>query len=118
MKRSLSHGAGYLVIDHSNSPGLTAADVAGIPDAQAVPAGTVLERDVLTCSHCQRAVVLEPGRVRARGYCPKCHHYICDTCETIRAKTGACVPMQQTLDRAWDSADTRPRIQLTDSLQE
>jgi hypothetical protein len=96
---SLKPHAGYLVVDHRDSPGLTPADVAHVPGAIAVGPGSLLERDVLTCSHCQRAVILEPLRVRDRGYCLKCDHYVCDACETIRVKTGACVPMTQTLDR-------------------
>lgn len=99
MRHSLRQGAGYLTIDHRDSPGLTPADVARSPGAIAVAGGTLLERDVLTCSHCQRAVVLEPLRTRDRGHCPKCDRYVCDPCEAIRAKSGACVPMTQTLDR-------------------
>jgi hypothetical protein len=90
MKRSLADGAGYLVIDHRNSPGTSE-----------VPEGTVRELDVMQCSHCQRTVVLNPGRVRARAVCPKCHHFICDSCETTRvASGGACVPFKAVLDRA------------------
>lgn len=100
MKHSLNDGAGYLSIDHTESPGLTPADVAGVPGAFAVPGGALLERDVQQCSHCQRAVVLHPGRVRARAVCPKCYHYICDGCETIRVATGQCVPFKAILDRA------------------
>jgi hypothetical protein len=104
--KSLRQHAGLLVIDHSDSPGLTAADVAGVPGGLPVAGGSVLERDVLTCSHCQRAVVLEPLRVRDRGYCPKCDHYVCDGCETIRVKTGACVPMVKILDAAHEQLQT------------
>lgn len=106
MKRTLSAGAGYLQIDHRNSPGLTPADVAGIPGAVAVAGGEQLERDVMQCSHCQRSVVLNPGRVRARAVCPKCHHYICDGCEAIRvASGGACVPFKAVLDTAANIAE-------------
>lgn len=101
MKRSLSHGSGYLEIDHSNSPGLSPADVAQVPGALAVPGGSVLERDVQQCSHCQRMVVLHPGRVRDRAVCPKCDHFICDHCDAARvASGGQCVPFKQVLDRA------------------
>jgi hypothetical protein len=98
MKQSLRSGAGYLVVDHSNSPGLTLEDVAHVPGAIAVGAGRKMERDVMNCSHCQRAIVLQPLRVRDRGYCPKCNHYICDGCETIRVRTGACVPFVRLAD--------------------
>lgn len=60
----------------------------------------MLERDVKQCSHCQRQVVLHPGRVRDRAVCPKCYHYICDQCEAIRVKSGACVPMTAIMDAA------------------
>lgn len=95
---SLKQHAGYLQIDHRDSPGLTPEQVAHVPGAMAVGAGRMLERDVLTCSHCERAVVLQPLRTRDRGYCQKCDHYICDHCESIRVKTGACVPMRQIVD--------------------
>lgn len=102
---SLKQHAGYLVIDHRESPGLTQADVAHLPDAIPVGAGELLERDIKMCSHCQRQVVLEPLRVRARGYCPKCDHYICDGCEAIRVKTGACVPMAKVVDQAQEQLE-------------
>lgn len=105
MKHSLADGSGYLSIDHTESPGLTPADVAHVPGAMAVPGGALLERDVQQCSHCQRAVVLNPGRVRARAVCLKCHHFICDGCEAIRVKTGECVPFKAVLDRAVDVAE-------------
>lgn len=101
MKHSLADGSGYLEIDHRDSPGLTPADVAGMPGAVAVAGGQRLEADVQQCSHCQRAVVLNPGRVRARAVCTKCMHFICDGCDAIRlASGGACVPFKQVLDRA------------------
>lgn len=105
MKRSLADGAGYLEINHKDSPGLRPEDVARIPGALAVPGGQVLERDIKQCSHCQRGVVLNPGRVRARAVCPKCYAFICDGCEAIRAATGGCVPFKQVLDRAAEIAD-------------
>lgn len=106
--KSLKHGAGYLVIDHRDSPGVTAADVAHVPGAVAAPGGTRTEMDVYQCSHCQRTIVLKAAskeRMQKRGYCPKCDHYICNGCESIRARTGACVPFQQVLDRAGEIAE-------------
>lgn len=116
---SLKQHAGYLVIDHRDSPGLSAADVAHVPGAVAVGAGQVFEVDVLSCSHCQREVRLNSKRVRPRGYCPKCNHYICDTCEAIRARSGECVPMVKVLDQAYDAAAKGlefTKIVLTDVL--
>lgn len=99
--QSLRHGAGFLEIDHSDSPGLTPADVAQSPGALAVGPGQHLERDIKQCSHCQRTVVLNPARVRDRAVCLKCFEYICDGCEAARvASGGACVPFKAVLDRA------------------
>lgn len=100
MKHQRSDGAGYLVIDHTNSPGLTAEESArfGLPPALG---GTILERDTVTCGHCHCVVVLNPGRVRQRAHCLKCDCYICDGCEGIRvALGGACLPFEKVLDRA------------------
>lgn len=138
MKRSIADGSGYLQIDHRDSPGLTAADVAHVPGEVAVGGGQQLEADIQMCSHCQRGIVLNPGRVRARAYCPNCDHFICDQCEKIRvAAGGACVPFKAIIDRAADvaekfvgqpdhpdaaieveklSAPSAPKIVLTDAL--
>jgi hypothetical protein len=124
---SLKQKAGYLYIDHTDSPGLTPADVAHIPDALPIPGGSILERDVLVCSHCERSIVLQPLRIRDRGYCGKCNHYVCDSCETIRVKTGECVPMKKILDATQNTAEKfigredhpdapkHPLIHLTDN---
>ncbi len=103
MKRSLRDGLGYLEIDHRDSPGLTPADVAHVPGAVAVPGGEQFETDVYQCTHCQRTVILHAPRERlaARGYCPKCDHYICNGCEKARmASGGQCVPFARVLDQA------------------
>lgn len=123
---SLKQHAGYLVVDHRDSPGLSPADVAHVPGAEAVGKGEMFEADVLTCSHCQRGIVLNPARVRERGYCGKCDHYVCDQCETIRVKTGECMPIAKVVDQARnaqelfvgreDHPDASPSIRLTDSF--
>jgi len=126
MKRSISHGSGFLEIDHRDSPGLTPEQVAHIPGAIAVGAGQLLERDIQQCSHCQRGVILNPGRVRARAVCLKCDHFVCDGCAEILARTGECVPFLKRLDRAHaiierhigqpDHPEANPDIVLTDLL--
>jgi hypothetical protein len=81
---------GYLLIDHSNSPG--------------IPGRTgKLESATYTCSHCPRVVILNPNRSRPRGYCPGCNHYICDHCEAIRAQTG-CKTFKQIMDDVCERA--------------
>lgn len=59
----------------------------------------MVESPTITCSHCQRVVVLNPLRTRERGYCPKCDSYICDECEAVRVASGfECRPMKQVFD--------------------
>lgn len=64
----------------------------------------MLEAATLTCSHCQKQVVRNPARERARAYCPKCDHYICDDCESVRVQTGECFTYQQIIDTVLDKA--------------
>ena len=78
-KRSLE---GYLMIDHS-----------------AINCrGALFESATLTCSHCQRVVVLNPDRSRERGYCTKCDNYLCDQCALVRAQTGDCKTFGEIMD--------------------
>lgn len=84
---------GYIRIDHRESPGL---------DMPFVGRNTLFESSTVTCSHCQRIVINNPQRTRARGYCPKCDHYICDLCEDERVRTGVCKPFKQIIDEFID----------------
>jgi hypothetical protein len=72
---------GYLLVDHRNSPGITQADLLTVPEPmrqQFMATTGVFESPTMRCSHCGTMVVLNPQRTRARGYCAKCDHYICD----------------------------------------
>ena len=113
MKRSLTHGAGYLVIDHSQSPGLSPDDLPTMPGL-AIAGGEVFERDVLTCAHCQRAIVLNPSRTRPRHYCGKCDHYICDNPICVQE----CQPIRKLFDQTQTRAEHAPagvsQIVMTD----
>ena len=66
--------------------------------------GAMVESATITCSHCQRIVVLNPDRSRSRGFCPKCDHYICDTCEEDRVLTGICKPFKEVIDETLERA--------------
>ncbi len=66
--------------------------------------GRLVEQAIATCSHCQRGVVMNPQRVRARAWCPKCDAYVCDWCEAERARTGTCRPMAQVFDELQNEA--------------
>ena len=66
--------------------------------------GGMQENPTITCSHCQRVVILNPGRTRDREYCSGCDHYICDGCAKIRATAPACRPLKALLDKAQEEA--------------
>jgi hypothetical protein len=106
MSTKRSH-EGYLLIDHRETPGVTEEFVQQTGQVDAVPVGknSLFESATITCSHCQRVVVLNPDRSRSRGYCRKCDHYICDACTTVMAQTLECVPFRKILDDAQESAE-------------
>lgn len=109
MKHSLRSLEGYLLIDNRNSPGLTETILEPGQSPENVPlvgAGASYESATITCSHCQTVVVLNPMRTRARGYCAKCDHYICDNplCSLD------CLPLNKVLD------DLQERILKNGSL--
>lgn len=90
---------GYLLIDHSNSPGVRPEDVGG----QMLPGvgkPGKYESATITCAHCHRQVILNPQRTRDRGYCSNCDHYVCDS----PACNKNCTPFQRTLDRMMNLA--------------
>lgn len=94
-KRSLE---GYLLVDHRAGYGLG-------PRGTPMGHGSVFEAGIVTCSHCQRGVIVNPLRTRDRAYCPKCDHYICDQCEAARvASGGECRPFKQIVDEVQEAA--------------
>lgn len=90
MSQSKRAHEGYLLIDNSQG-GFGAKE----------------EFATITCSHCNRVVVLNTLRTRARAYCQKCDHYICDGCGTIAASTMECAPLKAVLDRRQEEAFLR-----------
>ena len=105
MSRSLRSLEGYALIDHTQSPGVPDAIVV----AQGLPAGAgrgKFESASFTCSHCEAIVVLNPDRSRARGYCRKCDHYVCDGCEAARVLSGGeCYPYKAKVKDALEDID-------------
>lgn len=107
---SLRSTEGYVWISHKFSP--------GVPDEVMVktgyPAGagrkdSVFESATFTCADCERVVVMNPDRSRARGYCPKCNHYLCDQCETVRVQSGgACNNFKDRIDRMLNKIASSP----------
>ena len=109
MLRSQRSREGYLLIDHSASPGTAS-----------VPEGARLEASTMTCSHCNRVVLLNPMRTRDRGFCFKCNHYVCDSPEC----NIGCNPISKQLDDlersimyAQARGHERPVIVLPDTMR-
>lgn len=92
---------GYLLIDNSASPGVSADFIrhTGM-DAPIVPGGTVFESATILCSHCQAIVVLNPLRTRERGYCRSCDHYVCDN----PGCNSECKPFRKRIAEAYERA--------------
>lgn len=99
---SLRTPGGHVMIDHRASPGITEDFIRSCgkdpADFLVVGEGKMLEADTLTCSHCQRVVVLSPTRKRERARCAKCSRYICDFCEAHRVQTGECLMMRKQME--------------------
>ena len=90
---------GYLLVDHS-----------ACPDFRPGALPTQFESATITCSHCQRVVVLNPDRTRSRGYCRKCDHYVCDECELERVQSGgACLTFNQIIEDHQNQQEKAPR---------
>lgn len=86
---------GYVRIDHRDSPGFSEVEMlqSGMP---LVRRGAMFESSTMTCSHCQRIVIMNPKRTRARAHCFGCDHFICDGCEYERVQLSKpCKPMKQ-----------------------
>ena len=86
---SLRRHEGWLLVDHSASPGLP-EDIARASgyDPKHVAAGKVYESATITCRHCGNAYLKNPLRTRDRAYCRLCDHYICDICDKERSRPG------------------------------
>ena len=66
--------------------------------------GGLFESATITCSHCQRVVILNPERNRDRAYCPKCDHYLCDQCGAQRSASGGeCITFNQIIEQTQES---------------
>ena len=77
-----------------------------------------VERDTLTCNHCQRQVIITPDKgceSMRLGRCGACHRTICLKCAADLARTLKCVTFEQRLDvlesrhRLLEAAGVEPR---------
>ena len=96
--RSKKDRQGELVIDHRNSPGITADWAASVGvSGPIVGAGKTFESGLKNCSHCGADVLMHPQRTRDREWCWKCDAYICDGCGLMLKLGAGCQPIQKTI---------------------
>lgn len=81
---------GYLLIDNR------ASSLAG---------QGLFEAATYTCGHCNSVVVINPSRIRERGYCRGCDSRICDACVAIKSKTLECNPFESVVDKVLSEAE-------------
>lgn len=126
MKHSNTAGRGYLVIDHSASPGLTAEECARAGRPLDAAGTTRFESDVIGCGHCPLLLIVNPGsgilediaglpsnvpimlanphRTRARGWCPHCSRYLCDGCDVKYRADSMCRDIKRVVDNIQEQA--------------
>lgn len=78
----------YIMIDHTNSPGLTAEFAV----ANDLPCGVVgsrmMESAMVVCHICSADIILGGDRSRMMAYCPRHDAYSCDNCVKTEHETG------------------------------
>lgn len=80
---------GYLMIDHRAGEGIEDSVRAG---------GRMLEVATYTCCGCQRGIIRNPSRERARHYCRAHDRYMCDDCALSFKITGSHKSWKQVMD--------------------
>lgn len=103
---------GVFLIDHRNSPGISAEFVKknniGGP---IVGAGQTYESAILTCHGCQGDIIINPKRTRDRAYCMTHDAYLCDHCDARRAAAGGtCIPLRQVMEQLYNKLMKRPHV--------
>lgn len=96
MKTSKRKFEGEMIIDHTDSPGITPEQAQG--RGPAVGKGELWRSATYSCVHCQAVVIINPLRTRARGYCQKCDDYQCDACAAF-----PCLPFAKVIDAALEA---------------
>lgn len=103
MKHSIISSPGYLIIDHSASPGLTAEENAKAGRPPEAATGTY-EADVTTCGHCPMVLLLTPFRKEDPAWCSYCDRYICKSCNVVYRTDGQCRNLNTLLDKMHEDA--------------
>ena len=115
---SIREKENYLLVDHRDSPGISAEEAAKVRSDLVAPGGTRLETSTYKCCGCDKQVILNPDRARNREYCRECFSYMCDTCGLLRKLTGLHRPMKRFIAEYLDSAAKGPAALAHYQLQQ
>lgn len=92
---------GYVCIDHTDSPGFdgkTAELGHRLSIHKYTGRGQKFQAATNTCSHCDRVVIRNPDRIRARGHCTNCDRFVCDPCAVAHTIDGECLCREKRID--------------------
>lgn len=96
---------GYLELDHRESPGFTPEQCKAARFGHTMPVGSKrFQLKTYTCCGCQRQIIVNPERERARNYCRKCDRYMCDDCSLSFKLTGEHKSFKQIIDEYLEDA--------------
>lgn len=97
---------GYLEIDHRESPGITLELAAKIGRGTIpVAAGKKFQAATMHCPYCERMIIRNPSRERARNFDPKTDRYMCDDCALVRQMGGELISMKQKIQELQEATD-------------
>lgn len=90
---------GWVMFDHRDSPGVSDNELIWFnPDMPPGSGKGLFEAPVITCSHCQRQMIVNPKRDRVRPYCRSCDHDMCDDCAMAFKVSGVHRSFKQVMD--------------------
>lgn len=86
--RSKRNQEGYLLIDHTNSPGVSQAFAQAHNLPVGVMGGRMMESALQVCHICGGDIVLGGDRSKMMAYCQRHDRYSCDNCVKTEHETG------------------------------
>ena len=91
--------AGWLMLDHRDSPGFSEAEMRKANPRLKPTAGKGLyETNVVHCRHCQKGLIVHPLLMADLPYCHLCDAYICESCKVTMAASGQHMPFDKLAD--------------------
>lgn len=105
---------GYVLVDHSDSPGLSDAEMAFMGDDLPPGAGRIkFEAPNFICPHCTKGVIMNPDRKRERAVCHGCEgRYLCDQCGAVAKVSNRHYPFAQVVDEVLEAVVKRQPLPI------